>query len=330
MQELLRRRSSLVEDDNPTSPAVSNYNLNSNNSMMQQQPYSNQPPQQHIFLPPTSPAVQSRVNIPTPSPIQNFCVQSPGMSAPTSNAPIAQSPSFTNFGSPAIPHSSPSTNPQLLNNNQVQQQHSTSIQSPSGFMSPAAASQAQSYSIQSPANFSELSLQSPLQSSIPIKSPFVGPSPSTNIPSLGSNYGFSKDMQEDQPKMAPQKSQQIPNFSNTSSSSLLLNYHQYKKCHSASIPIYLSEAGFLKMITVNPDINYSPLEVFLASCHLKKMLIKTIQNDSSSVNLFINLLSSKKISFWVTNFCVLFIVFYSNRRLSGPLLQQNTLAISFT
>lgn len=166
VQELLRRRSSLVEDDNPTSPAISNYNLNSNSSMIQQQQgYSSQHQQQqqhHVFLPPTSPAVQSRVNsnIPTPSPIQNYFVQSPGLSAPTSNAPqIAQSPGFTNFGSPAIPHSSPSTNPHLINNQSQQQQHSTSIQSPSGFMSPAAASQPQSYSTQSPANFSGISIQ---------------------------------------------------------------------------------------------------------------------------------------------------------------------------
>jgi hypothetical protein len=86
------------------------------------------------------------------------------------------------------------------------------------------------------------------------------------------------------------RSQQIANMSSSltslSTSSLLFNYHQYKKCHSASIPIYLSEAGFLKMLTANPETNCSPLEVFLASYHLKKLLIKAIQNDLNTVKVW--------------------------------------------
>ncbi|CAF0796799.1 unnamed protein product [Brachionus calyciflorus] len=266
VQELLRRRSSLVEDDNPGSPTLYH----------NQQPMSNnqQQAQSHVFLPPTSPAIQqprTNQNIPAPSP--GYFVQSPGMSGPTSNAPIPQSPGFPNFGSPAIPHSSPSTNHQIINNqSQQQQQHSMSIQSPSNFMSPAPASQPPSFSNHSPANFSELSLQSPMA----IKSPFVGPSPNTNIPSITSNYGgYNKDIQDDQKNP---KSVQMSNYQQTSGTSS----HQYKKCHSASIPIYLSENGFLKMITINPDTNYSPLELFLSSYHLKKVLIKTLNNDNLS------------------------------------------------
>ena len=109
--------------------------------------------QKHVFLPPTSPAVQARINnsIPTPSPIHNY-VNSPGVPGPTSNTPsIAQSPGFNNFGSPAISANSPTGSQHVLNN----QIHSTS---PSGFMSPATNAQIQNnYSIQSPANFCGIS-----------------------------------------------------------------------------------------------------------------------------------------------------------------------------
>lgn len=149
----------------------------------------------------------------------------------------------------------------------------------------------------------EISLQSPVQS-LSIKSPFVGPSPSANVPSVpppgSSNYGMSRDNQDD---MAPGKSSVVfsssiqpggrnptmsmVNMSNltslSSTTSLLFNYHQYKKCHSASIPIFLSEAGFLKMITVS-DTYLCPLEIFLASYHLKKLLIKAIQCDTNTVS----------------------------------------------
>ncbi len=55
----------------------------------------------------------------------------------------------------------------------------------------------------------------------------------------------------------------------------------YKKYYSASIPIYLSHNGFMKMLTVNSDNGYTPLETFLASNHLKKALLKYIKNEVS-------------------------------------------------
>jgi hypothetical protein len=158
-------------------------------------------------------------------------------------------------------------------------------------------------------------LQSPIQS-IPIKSPFVGPSPNANVPSVppppslsyasrggggggggggGSGVGgvdgsSSTSMDEGAPppsKIARYQQISMANMSSLTSlstSSLLFNYHQYKKCHSASIPIYLSEAGFLKMLSINHDLNnYSPLEIFLASYHLKKLLLKAFQNDTNTV-----------------------------------------------
>lgn len=209
VQELLRRRASLVEDDNPDSPSTSTNN--NVNQTSQSQPLSNQygpssqqqtggpgsQQQSHIFLPPTSPAVmqQSRggTGVPTPSPVHhNYFAQSPGMtSAPASNAPsIAQSPGgaggggsgvaasnantssgalFANFGSPAIPHSSPAANssqqilpPGQSSTSQQQpqsQQHPSShhqhmIQSPADFMSPAASNQPPNYATQSPGNYS--------------------------------------------------------------------------------------------------------------------------------------------------------------------------------
>lgn len=213
VQELLRRRASLVEDDNPDSPS-SNNNPNFSQQQQQQlnttqtntnsqygqqgssQPQQSGPGSQHIFLPPTSPALtQSRSAGGTgvaPSPIHhNFFAQSPGLaSAPPSNTPsIAQSPGgsgagvggatssgsvptntasgvlFANFGSPAIPHTSPA-NSQILppassHSNQQSSSHPSHqhmIQSPSGFMSPAASSQQQNYGTQSPANFSGIEI----------------------------------------------------------------------------------------------------------------------------------------------------------------------------
>lgn len=281
---------------------------------LQPQAYHNQQQQnQHVFLPPTSPAVQSRMgtsNAVPQSPIPYFA-QSPGISGPTSNNPsIAQSPGFTNFGSPAIPHNSPSGAQQIISNtNPIQ--HTASVQSPStGFMSPAPSSQQlQNYSLQSPANFSELSLPSPA----PIKSPFVGPSPGNqNMQSgVSSNYGagghiaqvgsvgggtsigsIKQEYIDDQSKLTNQNQRSMNNPSGSTMSSigfnsqidaLMINHHQYKKFHSASIPIYLSEAGFLKMISINGEHQYSPLEIFLASYHLKKILIKSIQNDTNLV-----------------------------------------------
>lgn len=253
VEDLLRRRSSLIEDDNPGSPTV----------------YQIQPSQQnHVFVPPISPAIQqprTNPNIPAPSP--DYYGPSPGNSGPTSNAPIPQSPGFANFGSPAIPHSSPSTGHQMIN------QSSMPIHSPSNFMSNSQPN----FASNSPATFSELSLLSPMGS----KSPFVGPSPSTNIPSIPSNFGYNKDLDDHKiqnPKSVPGLQQVINPVSSVATS-----LHQFKKCHSASIPNYLSEAGFLKMLSVNPETNFCPLEIFLASGHMKKFLIKTLNNDHKSV-----------------------------------------------
>lgn len=259
VEELLRRRSSLVDDDNPGSPTVF--------------PMQTNQQQNHVFLPPTSPAVQqprTNQNIPAPSP--DYYGPSPGNSGPTSNAPIPQSPGFANFGSPALPHTSPSTGHQILS------QSSMPIQSPSNFMSNSQPN----FSTNSPATFSELSLQSPMG----IKSPFVGPSPNTNIPSIPSNFGYNKDYDDHKnqnPKSVPGFQQLI----NNSSINVQTSTHQFKKCHSASIPNYLSEAGFLKMLSINPDTNFSPLEIFLASGHMKKVLIKYLNNDHSSVKIII-------------------------------------------
>lgn len=146
VEELLKRRSSMVEDDNPISPIQTSNTSSTTPYMTQpqqtyqqpiQQPHSQPPPphQQHVFLPPTSPAV--RPSIP-PSPIHNYVVQSPGGVSQTNTIPsIAPSPgSFQNFGSPAImPHSSPGA--PLMSH--------TAAPSPGGFLSPAA-------QVQSPAN----------------------------------------------------------------------------------------------------------------------------------------------------------------------------------
>lgn len=128
----------------------------------------------------------------------------------------------------------------------------------------------------------------------------------TNIPSITSNYGgYSSKDPQDEHKIQNPKSVPMSNFYQTSNtgpgSSMSTSSHQYKKCHSASIPIYLSEAGFLKMISANSDNGHSPLEVFLASCHLKKILIKTLNNDTSSVRKEKNYLN---ILFFDVIFCV--------------------------
>ena len=97
-----------------------------------------------------------------------------------------------------------------------------------------------------------------------IKSPFIsmGPSPSPNLNS-SVNIPIIKDSLEDITKSSARGS---------------VGTH-YKKYYSASIPIYLSHNGFMKMLTVNPETGYSPLETFLASNHLKKALLKYILNE---------------------------------------------------
>lgn len=151
--------------------------------------------------------------------------------------------------------------------------------------------------------FLDISLQSPLQPSMPIRSPFVGPSPSSTTPNPAqSNYNQSmaasnreEDRQQTQQSQSKSSSSQqtgqnqhSQSSSGTASSSLnttsalLLNQHQYKKFHSASIPIYLSENGFLKMLSKDATSNYCPLEVFLASSHMRKKLIKYVRSDSAT------------------------------------------------
>jgi hypothetical protein len=159
VEELLKRRSSIVDDDNPVSPVQINNNTVPSHIPLQQQSqqqwqtsYSAQQQQQqahHVFLPPTSPAV--RAQLPIPSPIHNYSVHSPGNVAQNMQAlaPLqsnylqagppsiaAPSPgSFQNYGSPAVlSHSSPMN-------------HTAAVQSPGGFLSPAP-----NYQIQSPAN----------------------------------------------------------------------------------------------------------------------------------------------------------------------------------
>ena len=138
----------MVEDDNPMSPIQNNNNnlasfQNSSGQHHYQQPLQQQPQQaqysnlQHIFLPPTSPAVRPSSAIP-PSPIHNYIPQSPGGQQNLIPSSIAPSPvnSFPNFvGSPAVvgSHNSPMT----------------LAPSPGSFMSPASTQQPL-YSVQSP------------------------------------------------------------------------------------------------------------------------------------------------------------------------------------
>jgi hypothetical protein len=325
VQEILhKRRYSLSEDENVnlTSPIHPNSNPPSASSNQQhqqqiQQPFSNPPPsqqQQHVFLPPTSPAIQaprSNSNMPAPSPIQNYYAQSPG---------------FTNFGSPAISHSSPGQQHQQQQQQQqassqssqhqqppsvsqpqsnpsVQQPLSVSAQSPSGFMSPANNPQQQNYSIQSPANFGDISLQSPLQppsasaSSVPIKSPFpVGPSPNTNIQSNtnppSTTYGFNNNRElntmstqnnDDLSKLNPRTPVNTNTNAVSNNNNNTLFQNTKSKFNSAALPIYLPETGFLKMMSKIDNIGYSPLEIFIASFHLKKILLKMFQTDTATV-----------------------------------------------
>jgi len=137
LEELLKSKSLNFDDEelnqSPTcssGPSTLAHQTSANTNMMgYTYPLSVPSNTQHVFLPPTSPVIQSRLNtqIPTPT-MSNYFVQSP---APSSNIPAnAQSPSFTNFGSPALPHNSPTINQQ------------NSVQSPStAFLSPAPGNQ---------------------------------------------------------------------------------------------------------------------------------------------------------------------------------------------
>ena len=142
-------------------------------------------------------------------------------------------------------------------------------------MSPAANPAQQNFSIQSPAtNFSELSLPSPS-----VRSPFV--SASLSQPQSHLNMGNVKDNEE------PVKSVKSANSHHSASSShfatQLTQQQQFKKYNSASVPIYLTEAGFLRLLTPEADASgYSPLEIFLATNHLKKILLKSIQSEQTN------------------------------------------------
>ena len=276
VEELMQKRSpfEIIEEETDDS-YISHRQQQQQHQHLNQQPLSVQ--QNHVFLPPTSPAVQARASnsgnssLPAASPSIHTFVQSPGIpGGPTSNTPsIAQSPGFANFGSPAIPHSSPTTNSQQMQqlNNQP---HSTSVQSPSGFMSPATNQQAQNFSIQSPATtFSELSLPSPS-----VRSPFVSQSQI--------NLGPKDDEQIKSVRSV--NSQSNMNQSIYPNSVQLTQQQQFKKYNSASVPIHLSETGFFRLLSLDADSGYSPLEIFLATNHLKRNLLKNIQNDQ--MNLF--------------------------------------------
>jgi hypothetical protein len=276
LEELLKSKSLNFDEDevnqSPTpssAPSTIAHQTNVNNTGYTY-PLS-VPSNNHVFLPPTSPAIQARLNtqIPTPT-MQNYFVQSP---APSSNLPAnAQSPGFANFGSPALPHNSPTIN----------QQHS--VQSPStAFLSPAPGNQnMQNHSIQSPANFLDISMPSPAgQSSVPIRSPYVGPSPaSTNIPTPGYQ---AKDGVDDQTgKLLNQKppSQNQSNPNSVPSNQMV----QTTRKHSSSAIIYLSELGFLRMVKCDKEnYSYSPIEIFLITSHMKKKILKELMSDPINV-----------------------------------------------
>jgi hypothetical protein len=56
-----------------------------------------------------------------------------------------------------------------------------------------------------------------------------------------------------------------------------------RKFASNSIPFYLSEKNFGKMLSVDYESNLSPLETFLITNHLKAYLIKNIKNEIPNV-----------------------------------------------
>jgi hypothetical protein len=101
---------------------------------------------------------------------------------------------------------------------------------------------------------------------MPIKSPFINMGPSPNPSNM--NSGMSGMPIKDSLEEITKSSSRAP-----------VGTH-YKKYYSASIPIYLSHSGFMKMLSMNPETGYTPLETFLASNHLKKALLKYIQNES--------------------------------------------------
>lgn len=103
---------------------------------------------------------------------------------------------------------------------------------------------------------------------MPIKSPFINMGPSPNPSGMGMPI---KDSLEE-----------ITKSSNAMGRAAGSVGTHYKKYYSASIPIYLSHSGFMKMLSMNPETGYTPLETFLASNHLKKALLKYIQNESVS------------------------------------------------
>jgi len=107
---------------------------------------------------------------------------------------------------------------------------------------------------------------------MPIKSPFINMGPSPNPSNM--NSGMSGMPVKDSLEEITKSSSRAP-----------VGTH-YKKYYSASIPIYLSHSGFMKMLSMNPETGYTPLETFLASNHLKKALLKYIQNESVR-NIFI-------------------------------------------
>ncbi len=56
-----------------------------------------------------------------------------------------------------------------------------------------------------------------------------------------------------------------------------------KKTQQDSFVVYLSEIGFLKMLTLDHETGFSPLETFLATNHLKRILMRALQSDPNMV-----------------------------------------------
>ena len=113
-----------------------------------------------------------------------------------------------------------------------------------------------------------------------------------NVPSnesssqSGANYQGSQSKKINSGQNYAIKSGSDDSF-NLSAQLTMINHFHHKKYHSAALPIFLSSNGFIRILTPTPDSIFSPLETFLASNHLKKILTRHIQSDPSVSTLFI-------------------------------------------
>jgi hypothetical protein len=341
VEKLLRQRKNnknvFIKNNNSNNEysAVASPNTNSQmsqGSLNQQQ--TAPPPTSHVFLPPTSPAFNLQQQQqqrggggglvsslpPPPSPVQQQqqqqSIQSPGMGQQNINPPsvssqIIQSP--VGYGSPALPnHNSPSapphSNTNLASMNQAIQSPGYANMSPAPNVqvpTPVPSQQQQqpfnSSGIQSPATLQDFSLQSPAsnglqqqqqqqqQQTVPIKSPFsnfVAPSPQ-QPPQQQQQQSNNIEMIEQQSKVNP--------------SNVINN-----KSKKTTQLFYLSQIGFLRMLTPNQLTQISPLESFLASNHLKKLLLKVLRATGDNYlyqikNPEINLFKASLVDFQITN-----------------------------